>query len=174
MEVGYDIIISSKVHIKMRYLIDGHNLIPHIPGLALEMLDDEERLIERLQAFCRSERHQVEVYFDGTPLEHAGRRQFGAVTAVFVRKGAIADEAIRRRLRRLGAQARQWTLVSSDQAVLAAGREVHAEVMRSDEFAQRMIRVGAADEEAEKPEGGSLSEEEVDEWLRLFKLRKQN
>ena len=166
----------------MRYLVDGHNLIPHIRGLTLEMLDDEERLLQRLQDFCRRERHQVEVYFDGTPPEHAGRRQYGMVTAVFVRRGMIADEAIRRRLRQLGAQARQWTVVSSDQAVQVAGREVHAAVLRAEEFARKMEQGGAPggapggrqSEEGEKPGDEPLSPDEVDEWLSLFRFKKQN
>lgn len=158
----------------MRYLIDGHNLIPHVPGLTLAMPDDEERLVQRLLDFCRAERHLVEVYFDGTPPEHAGRRQYGAVTAVFVRKGLIADEAIRRRLRQLGVQAKQWALVSSDQAVQAAGREVHMTVMRSEEFARKMEQGGVQAGPAEKPDEGSLSPDEVDEWIRLFRLRKQS
>jgi hypothetical protein len=158
----------------LRYLIDGHNLIPHIPGLALEMPDDEVRLVQQLQDYCRLERHQAEVYFDGTPPEHAGRRQYGMVTAVFVRKGLTADEAIRRRLRQLGTQAKQFTLVSSDQAVLAAGREVHAAVMRSDEFARKMGQSGAQAVQTEKPDDGPLNPDEVDEWLNLFRFKKQN
>jgi predicted RNA-binding protein with PIN domain len=158
----------------LRYLIDGHNLIPHIPGLTLEMLDDEVQLVQRLQEFCRLERHQAEVYFDGTPPEHAGRQQYGPVMAVFVRKGLTADEAIRRRLRQLGVQAKQWTLVSSDQAVLAAGREVHAAVMRSEEFARKMEQGGGQAEPSDKPDEGPLNPDEVDEWLNLFRFKKQN
>ena len=48
----------------MPYLIDGHNLIPKIPGLSLEMLDDEDRLIELLQEFARVRRQRIEVFFD--------------------------------------------------------------------------------------------------------------
>jgi predicted RNA-binding protein with PIN domain len=156
----------------VRYLIDGHNLIPQVSGLALDMPDDEEQLVHRLQEFCRTGRHQVEVYFDGTPPEHAGRRKFGVVTAVFVRKGLSADEAIRRRLQQLGKQARQWTLVSSDQAVLAAGGEKHAVLMRSGEFARKMEQSGGQVEQAEKPDAEQLSSEELDDWLSIFRFRK--
>jgi hypothetical protein len=152
----------------MLYLIDGHNLIPQVPGLSLDMVDDEQHLVEKLQTFCRQGRHQVEVYFDGTPPEHAGRRKYGAVTAVFVRRGLTADEAIRRRLHGLGTQARQWTLVSSDAAVQAAGREAHAEVLRSDVFARRMQTREAQDGAGEKPEEQPLDPHEVEAWLRLF------
>ena len=82
----------------MAYLIDGHNLIPKIAGLSLSAIDDEQELINRLQAYCRRERKTVEVFFDQAPPGFAGTRAYGAVKAHFVRKGRTADEAIRLRL----------------------------------------------------------------------------
>ncbi|HSQ39873.1 MAG TPA: hypothetical protein VLM78_06910, partial [Anaerolineales bacterium] len=81
----------------MPYLIDGHNLIPKL-GLRLDSMDDEMELTAILQEFCRLERKQVEVYFDGAPTPHAGTRKLGTVTAHFVPLGTTADDAIRRRL----------------------------------------------------------------------------
>lgn len=162
----------TEERVQVRFLVDGHNLVPHIPGLSLDMLDDEEQLIKKLQDFCRQGRHQVEVYFDGTPPDHAGRRRYGAVTGVFVRKGRIADDAIRKRIKHLGVQARQWTLVSSDQAVQAAGREVHMEVISSAEFAKRMYVKVLDGQTDEKPDGDSLNPDQVDEWMNIFKLKR--
>ncbi len=82
----------------MPYLIDGHNLIPKIPGLSLQALDDENHLIQLLQVFCRMQRKQVEVYFDNAPAGLATVQRFGQVTAHFVRRGSTADAAIRQRL----------------------------------------------------------------------------
>src|SRR4030095_12662978 len=87
-----------KVQLAMPYLIDGHNLIPKL-GLRLDSMDDEMELIVILQEFCRIERKQVEVYFDGAPTPQAGTRKLGAVSAHFVRLGATADNAIRGRLK---------------------------------------------------------------------------
>src|SRR5512137_1181649 len=100
----------------MPYLVDGHNLIPKIPGLNLQALDDEEQLIQLLQEYCRRERKQVEVFFDNAPPGGVRARTFGLVTARFVRQGSTADQAIRERLVRLGRLARNWTVVSSDLA----------------------------------------------------------
>lgn len=155
----------------MRYLIDGHNLIPHVPGLSLEQMDDELQLVERLQDFCRIGKHQVEVYFDGSPPEHAGKRRYGMVTAVFVQRGKIADDAIRRRLKQLGATARQWTVISSDYAVQAAAREVHAAVLEAREFVQRMQTGRKMAGGGEKVEHVQLTEDEVDEWLQYFRSK---
>ena len=74
------------VYITMPYLIDGHNLIPKL-GLRLDSPDDEMELVAILQEFCRLERRQVEVYFDGAPTPHAGTRKLGTVTAHFVPSG---------------------------------------------------------------------------------------
>ncbi len=85
----------------MPYLIDGHNLIPKL-GLRLDSPDDEMELIGVLQEFCRLERHNAEVYFDGAPVGQAGTQKFGIVTAHFVRLGTTADAAIKVRLEKMG------------------------------------------------------------------------
>ena len=118
----------------MPYLIDGHNLVPKL-GLRLDSIDDEMELISILQEFCRLERRQVEVFFDGAPMPQAGIRNLGTVTAHFVRLGTTADDAIRNRLKKLGKSAKNWTVVSADRQVQANARSAHAEVMSSDTFA---------------------------------------
>jgi len=111
----------------MPYLIDGHNLIPKL-GLRLDSVDDEMELISILQEFCRLERRQVEVYFDGAPTPHARTRKLGVVTAHFVPLKSTADNAIRSRLKKMGKSAKNWIVVSSDHQVQAdahAARAVH-------------------------------------------------
>lgn len=154
----------------MRYLVDGHNLIPHLPGIDLDAPDDELELVQRLQAFCAQGRHQVEVYFDNAPAGQQGSRRFGQVTAHFVRSGTTADAAIARRLHNLKKFARQWCVVSSDRSVQAAARAAQAEVLSSEVFAQRMQAGPAAStiEERENPPDPG----EVDEWLRIFQERR--
>ena len=150
----------------MPYLIDGHNLIPKL-GLRLDSVDDEMELIAILQEFCRLERKQVEVYFDGAPTPQAGTRKLGAVTAYFVRLGATADNAIRIRLKKLGRAAKNWTVVSSDRQVQAEARAVHAEVISSNSFAKLLKQ--ARDSAPKSAEDRKLSQKEVDDWLKLFK-----
>ena len=36
----------------MPYIIDGHNLIPKIPGIDLQDLDDEQKLIDSAAGIC--------------------------------------------------------------------------------------------------------------------------
>ena len=154
---------------RMRYLIDGHNLIPKL-GLRLDSMDDEMELVAILQEFARLGRHDVEVYFDGAPTPHAGTRKLGTVTAHFVPLETTADTAIRQRLKKLGRSARHWTVVTSDRQVQADARAAQAEMVSSDAF------VGAlknARHSAPKPTNDrALSKQEVDDWLKLFEERK--
>jgi len=149
----------------MPYLIDGHNLIPKL-GLRLDSMDDEMELIAILQEFSRLERRQVEVYFDGAPTPHAGTRKLGTVTAHFVPLGTTADDAIRSRLKKMGKSAKNWTVISSDRQVQAEARAAQAEVISSDSFAGTLKH---ARNTSPKPTNNrKLSNQEVDEWLKLF------
>jgi predicted RNA-binding protein with PIN domain len=150
------------------YLIDGHNLIPKL-GLRLDSVDDELELMAILQEFCRLERKQVEVFFDGAP--QAGTRKLGAVTAHFVRLGTTADDAIRKRLKILRKSAKNWTVVSSDRQVQAEARAAMAEVLSSDSFA-RMLKQ-ARDSASRPNDDRPLSQKEIEDWLKLFEERKR-
>lgn len=148
----------------MPYLIDGHNLIPKV-GLSLRSPDDEERLIARLQEFCRRERTRAEVYFDNAPPGQASTQRYGHVTAHFVRQGETADRAMIRHLASLGGEAKNWTVVSSDHEVQAAARQFHARIVSSEAFA-RSLRTVAIKEE-EKP----ATPDEIEKWLQIFSQR---
>ena len=152
----------------MPYLIDGHNLIPKL-GLRLDSMDDENELVAILQEFCRLERKQVEVYFDGAPAHHAGTRKLGTVTAHFVPLGTTADEAIRKRLKKMGKSAKNWTVVSSDRQVQTETRAVQAGIISSDIFARQLKQ---ARNTAPKPtDNRKLSNQEVDDWMKVFEQR---
>lgn len=153
----------------MPYLIDGHNLIPKL-GLRLDSMDDEMELVGILQEFCRQDRRQVDVYFDGAPAAQAGTRKLGAVTAHFVRLGATADNAIRDRLKSLGRSAKNWTVVSSDRQVQAEATAARAEVISSDSFAAMLKQ--ARSSAPKRTNEHKLSEDEINEWMRLFQKGK--
>lgn len=151
----------------MPYLIDGHNLIPKLAGFSLSAMDDEEKLISLMQTFSRVRRQPVEVFFDGAPPGQSGQRRYGSITAHFVRQGRSADDAIRLRLEKLGAAAKNWVVVSSDRQVQAEARSRHAKSISSEEFARELFQV--TDSTQQSPEGPTrLSDQEVNDWLRLF------
>lgn len=157
------------------YILDGHNLIPKIPGLSLQNPDDEQALIARLQTFSHGARRGIAVYFDGAPPGTAGARRYGAVTAHFVRLGTTADSAIEARLLKMGRAARNVIVVSSDRRVQAAARSVGAQVLSSESFAERLLRAPVSDAKniSEDP-NARLSQDEVAEWLALFRRRDKN
>ncbi len=152
----------------MPYLIDGHNLIPKVRGLSLSEIDDEERLIKLLQEFGYLRRKQIEVFFDNSPSSQPRLGRFGFVTARFVRQGATADQAIEQRLRRLGREARNWTVVSSDQAVQASARFARAHFISSETFAMDLEQTLQASDEPHTDQDIQLDEEEINDWLEFF------
>jgi predicted RNA-binding protein with PIN domain len=161
--------------IPVPFIVDGHNLIPKMPGLSLSATDDEMRLVEVLQEYCRIQRKQVEVYFDNAPPGGVRARNFGLVIARFVRQGSTADQAIAEKLKRLGSAARNWTVVSSDLAVRSSARSAQARYLSSEAFASMILQ--SLDETGkdvgENPEA-KVDSDEVDEWLRLFKSGRDN
>lgn len=155
----------------VNHIIDGHNLIAHIPGLSLGMPDDEERLIQLLNRYGERQRGKLEVFFDGAPVGQAGVRNTGRVWAYFVPQSQTADDAIRMRLEKHGKSAHSWKVVSSDRSVLASARELHAEVLKAEDFAKQLLQVLRASPPGSTPDQ-PLSPAEVDEWLRIFNQRK--
>lgn len=151
-------------------MIDGHNLIPKIRGLNLKAMDDELQLIELLQVYCRVRRRKIDVYFDGAPFGHAGRKNYGLVTAFFVRKGIQADDVIIEKLKKSRKKARNWIVVTSDRKIQANARAFGAGVIESEAFASEIEDVlsSASDNPADQSNDPQLSEKEVREWLELF------
>jgi len=155
----------------MPYLIDGHNLIPKL-GIDLASFDDEATLLARLNEFSRiSRRDGLEVYFDNAQPGSPETRKQGRVTAHYVRRPLIADEAIRLRLQKLGKAAKNWQVVSSDHRVQAEARQAGAKVVSSDEFAALVIDTLRSGDDSAHPAPKPMSENELDSWLRLFSKR---
>jgi len=123
----------------MPYLIDGHNLIAALPNLSLADIDDEYQLIELLQEFCRLKRKRVEVFFDKAAPGRVRKQKHGSVTAHFSSTGITADQAIRTRLRNLGKNAFNWTVVSSDQAIQSSAKVSRAKILKSEEFTELLL-----------------------------------
>ena len=155
----------------MPYLIDGHNLIPKL-GLRLDSPDDEMELAAILQEFARLKRQQVEVYFDGAPIGHAGTRSLGTVRAHFVRLGQTADNAIRARLNKMGKSAKNWIVVSSDREVQSAARVNQAQYISSEEFVKTLREAHSSASKVTTTDK-KISAQEVEEWLKLFNDKKK-
>lgn len=178
-------------------IIDGHNLIPKVPGLSLADMDDEAALIERLQVYARGRREKVYVFFDGAPPGHDGLQTYGVISAIFVPKRNTADNAIRSFLDMHKREARGARVVSSDRQVRANAKECGAVSVRSDEFARELMeristqtppaaatsaqkelaqREPDQQELAQRELGGEKDRKtaaELEEWYRLFGIDAQ-
>ena len=157
-----------------KIVIDGHNLIPKITGLHLKDADDETRLIERVQEYCRLERRSAELFFDGAPDPRGNHSKYGLVHTHFIKIGRSADDAIIEYLRSHTKEKDHLLVVSSDHRIQNEAKGLRFKVLSADDFAREMERAFrcdiAANERKEKP----LSTSEVDEWLQLFENRKNS
>ncbi len=154
----------------MNLIIDGHNLVPFLPGMALSDVDDEMKLIQLLVEYSRMQRAKIDVFFDQAAQGYHGSRSFGAVTAHFVRRGQTADDAIRALLNRIGRQVTNYQVVTNDRMVIAAVKSVHAGHISSAGFANQLLRVREQDSVSEDVES-SLNEQEIAEWEAMFKQK---
>lgn len=149
-------------------IVDGHNLIPKIPGWTLAAVDDEQHLVEVLVRYARAKRKDIHVFFDKAPPGQAGVRNFGQVRAHFVQQGLPADEAIGQFLERLKKGARSASVVSSDRHVQGYARGAGAAVISSEDFA-RMLQEALAEPPAAQPSGPTkVSGSELEEWYSVF------
>lgn len=155
----------------MPYIIDGHNLIGQMPELSLAEIEDEQHLIEILKDFCLREQRSAEVYFDNAPPGIPRARNYGRLSAFFSRSGKSADQAIAERLHRLGKEARNWTVISSDRQVQAMAKGMRAKVLSAAEFA-RQLRITTSRPEThigDKMDQPDVNSEDINYWLKVFK-----
>jgi hypothetical protein len=148
----------------MPFLIDGHNLIPHIRGLSLNQLDDELALLELLDGYFKRERKNATVFFDRAAPGGEQNIRRGFVTVHFTRLPLNADKAIRNTVKELGRSAANYTVVTSDMEVSDNAQRLGARVLSSAEFAQK-LSIGGKQNKSGKHE----PVDDVDYWLKAFK-----
>ena len=156
----------------MHYLIDGHNLIAKLPDIDLSDPDDEVQLVLKLRQWTAvSLKRTVTVYFDGgLPGGHNVNLSNAQVKVVFVSQGKTADSLLIARINR-APNPPEYTLVTSDQQIIAAANKRKMKHIRSEKFAMRL-----SSEKAERNLPGPtitdqdpiLSDAEVAQWLDLF------
>lgn len=152
----------------MPFLIDGHNLIAVMPGISLSDLDDEHALIQRLEQYARRNRRSISVYFDRGSLLAPKISTIAGVKIHFARPPRTADDALRDRIRQLGKEAPNWTVVSSDHEVRQAAKNAGARILDSQTFARQLVPLSSDQDVIEKPDA-HLSPDEIDQWEQLFR-----
>lgn len=154
----------------MQWLIDGHNLIGHMPGLRLDDPHDEEKLLQHLRRYRARTGHQIRVVFDAGPAYRpAQTKKQGGITVQFAPSGKTADQIIMRHLRNVK-NAQAVMVVSSDRAVQQAAHHAGVRILNAGEFARQLLSGGTSlqghDEGSQADV--NLSPDEVDEWLDFF------
>jgi predicted RNA-binding protein with PIN domain len=144
----------------MPFLIDGHNLIAHVPGISLQDPNDEGQLVLRLRAYNARTRKKITVVFDhGVPGGWSREMSTGPDRVMIGRIHAAKNPP-------------SLLVVSSDREVCQAAEERGARVISATEFAARLLsppasrQMGTADDVR-------LSPAEVEEWMCLFEKRKR-
>jgi len=151
-----------------RIVIDGHNLIPKVPGIHLADPDDENKLIQMIGEYCRLSRTRADLFFDGAPAGSAPRSRHGLVSIHHVKQGGTADDAIIRHLRREGQNARNILVVSSDHRVQVEAKALRADTMTSEAFTRTMQQTFSSPAVVEAIRNKPPSEAEVEEMLKLM------
>jgi uncharacterized protein len=151
----------------MPYLIDGHNLIGAMPGRRLAEPEDEAELIALLRSFSAATGKALTVYFDRRAPGSTNPPKSGRLTVKFVSESSSADRAIRAHLARLGGEARNWTVVSSDREVMLAARQAGAKAAPSTDFLRLLGSPRPEAPGSEKPDA-PLSPGENEQLLHEF------
>ena len=147
----------------MPYLIDGHNLIPKIKGLHLDQLDDEQSLLSLLEKYFKRIRKKAVVYFDKASLSSSMGFNSAYLIAHFVHAPSTADDVIILQLQKLSGNAKNYTIVTSDNWIADKARAVGASVINSEDFARILHN------DSQKAQGKSKScENDIDYWLDIF------
>jgi predicted RNA-binding protein with PIN domain len=158
----------------MHYLIDGHNLIARMPDISLDDPYDEVKLVLRLQSWAAARRHRrITVIFDGgLPGGKSLHFSNALVKVLFASVGYTADALLIKRIKKVK-NPPEYTLISSDQEIIAEARARRMPYLLSEAFAAEMaeekrdatVPVLAMPDAADDPQ---ISEDEVAEWLELF------
>lgn len=152
----------------MPYLIDGHNLISHLPDIELDDPHDEAKLVLKLRGFAARERRSIVVVFDeGLPggLSHLSTHSVKVVFASSRRSNA--DFIIKERIKKT-VDVRAWVVVSSDREVLAAAEARGMDGMRCVEFAARLVPPKRLKPDVGEATDVYLTPNQVKEWMRIF------
>jgi predicted RNA-binding protein with PIN domain len=168
----------------MNYLIDGHNLIGKLPDIKLSDPDDEAKLVLKLinWAAVGVDRRVIVVFDRGMPGVQWARFRSDTIKTVFAPDGNSADNWLITFMKREVRDPRQFTLVTSDNAIVKVAQRLRINQISSDQFADDMIdemaRLLQGDYAVEndpaplKPlpreDPKHMSDEEVAAWLNLF------
>jgi predicted RNA-binding protein with PIN domain len=152
----------------MPYLIDGHNLIAHLPEIELNDPNDEALLVLLLRSYCARTGKKIVVVFDHGLPGGKSRLSTKSVQVVFATaQKTTADRIIMERIRSTR-DVKGWVVVSSDEEVLLAAESAGMGAMRCQRFARTLVRPPKEDNHPGIRQHLILTEAEISEWMDIF------
>jgi predicted RNA-binding protein with PIN domain len=155
---------------KPQILVDGYNLMHHMPDLKREMRHDmlqaRRRLIDILAASRQGRKADIMVVFDGSGAAGGSTGRSG-VRVFFSRPPEKADPVLKRMMEKK-ARGVQMTLVTSDGEIARFARLCGVKTVTSSACSKELKSSGP--EGPPKPDV-SVSRKEMEEWLLLFRNR---
>ena len=155
----------------MPYLIDGSNLIGHIPTLDLFDPRSKHHLVAQLSIFQATKKTNIILVFDGPPDpelfgEKFRRKEF---SLIWPDMEESADTVIKQLIEKQ-TDVRHFYVVSSDREIKTFARKNKAKVLDCGEF-HKLIKATLKkykESRAMKKEDITLSPLEMDHWLDIF------
>lgn len=155
----------------MPYLIDGNNLIGHIPFLELSDPKSKNRLVAQLRTFQEAKKTKIILVFDGHPDPDLYGEKFRSkeFSIIWPDREESADTVIKQCIKKQ-TDLRHLHVVSSDREIKAFAVANKAHVLDCGEFHKLLIAVLKKSKEAKamNKEDINLSPLEVDHWLEIF------
>ncbi len=155
----------------MPYLIDGSNLIGHIPTLELSDPKSKHRLVAQLLIFQTTKKTKIILAFDGPPDPDLYGEKFRSreFTIIWPDLGESADTIITRWIEKQ-TDFRHLYVVSSDREIKTFARTYKAKVLDCEEFFKLLKTTLKEYKESRaiNKEDIILSPLEVDHWLAIF------
>ncbi len=155
----------------MPYLIDGSNLIGHIPGLEISDPKSKHRLVRQLSLFQEIKKTNIILVFDGhSDPELIGKKFRRKEFSLFWPDSEDSADPLIKRLIEKQTDLRHFYVVSSDREIQNFARQNKAKVLDCEEFHRLMKAVLKEHKEtnAMEKEESELSPLEMDHWLSIF------
>lgn len=155
----------------MPYIIDGDNVIGSSPDIWMEDPKARAKLIYVIKKFQENKKSNVTIVFDGAPENGVQRENLGDKFCVrYPQPGTSADDEIKQILNGIN-YFRDVIVVTSDRELRTFAKKKGARIINSIEFyfeLKRFSRIHGKKEETEKRIDTQLSDNEVEQWMKVF------
>lgn len=155
-----------------QYIIDGYNMIYHVPKFlsALEHSLELGRnsLIHFIRGYQSSKKFQVTIVFDGDKVGYFDSPASSTkwLQIIYSQPPEKADPLIKRLIQN-AQHKKNLILVTSDQELVQFAKNMGAQILTPDEFYHRATKP-AQQEQLDQKYDSQVSSAEIAEWLKLF------